>query len=35
VLCGKVLSVSLDTMARDGRHVAESKTHAQGATENG
>lgn len=35
VLHGKVLSVSPDTIARDGRDVAEPRTRAQGATENG
>jgi hemolysin D len=35
VLHGKVLSVSPDTIARDGRDFAEPKNRAQGATENG
>jgi hemolysin D len=35
VLHGEVLSVSPDTISRDGRDVAEPKTRAQGATENG
>ena len=35
VLHGKVLSVSPDTIARDGRDVAEPNTHGQGRTGNG
>jgi hemolysin D len=35
VLHGKVLSVSPDTIARDGWDVAEPKTRAQGLTGNG
>jgi hemolysin D len=35
VLHGKVLSVSPDTIARDGRDVAKLRTRAQGGTENG
>jgi hemolysin D len=34
VLHGKVLSVSPDTIARDGRDVAEARTRSQGATDN-
>src|SRR5271165_55791 len=35
VLHGTVLSISPDTIARDGRDVAEPRARAQGATENG
>jgi hemolysin D len=35
ILHGKVLSVSPDTISRDGRDVAEPRTRGQGATENG